>query len=271
MNGEFLFRCIGSVDDGLIDMSVKRIGKIKNERRNSVFSALIAAVLMLVATPIGVMKFRDFNQHSTVDESPFIEMPVIEIENDYYQVLDEKRQAKYGLSETPDSNLIKEAVGTYYSVDKTMKVNIFTSTVSSEKNILIGECDGKFFYIVFCNKTHGELFNDARDFLEFFGYFSGADIVSMSVKGKKINDKETVEKFWDTISNSSIGTLDDYDHAVYQGEWTNDKAQENYNSSVTIELNVGMPSYLQIRYSSLAGFFISHDCYLKITHLTGAQ
>lgn len=264
MNGEFLFRCIGSVDDGLIDMSVKRIGKIKNERRIIVFSALTAAVLMMTAAPIGVLKYRDFNQSSTVDDSPFIEMPVIEIENDYYQVLDEKRQAKYGLPENPGSNLIKEVVGTYNSVGKTIKVNVFTSTVSQTNNILLGECDGKFFYMVFCNKINGELFDDAMSFLEFFGYNSETDIVSMSVEGKKIKDRGTIEKFWGAISNSSLATFDDYSNAIFQGKWTNDKALENNNSSVVIELNVGMPSYLQIRYSSLAGFFCSHECYLKI-------
>ncbi|MDE6022383.1 MAG: hypothetical protein K2G13_02660, partial [Muribaculaceae bacterium] len=79
MNGEFLFRCIGFVDDGLIDMSVKRIGKIKNERRIKVFSALAAAVLIMVATPIGVLNYRNFEQSSIVDDLPFSEMPVIKM------------------------------------------------------------------------------------------------------------------------------------------------------------------------------------------------
>ncbi|MBR4096375.1 MAG: hypothetical protein IKK42_03610 [Oscillospiraceae bacterium] len=265
MSDGFLLRCIGAIDDHLINMSVKKIGKIKIERRIKFFSSIAAAILMMTAIPIGTMNHANLLPNSTVDDSPIIEMPVIEIGNDYYQVLNEKSCAKYGLPENPDSDLIKELIGTYDSVDKTMRVNVFTTTVSTTKNILIGECGGKFFYLVFCNKINGERFADAESFLDFFGYHSEADVVSLSINGKNINDKKTIEKFWNAISNSTISTPEDYDSTVYQSEWTYDKAQEKYNSLIDIELNVGLPSYLQIRYSSLVGFFVSHDCYLRIT------
>lgn len=262
MNNEFLLRSVGLINDRLIEAAINRIGKIKNERRIKVFSALTAAVLIMTAVPIGVLNYHNFVQ-SSADDKSFIEMPVIEMENCYYQVLGEKNRVKYGLNEDPDSGLIDEFVGTYDFVGLSMTVNVFTSTVSPTRNILLGECDDKFFYMVFRNKIN-ERFADAMSFLEFFGYNSEADIVSMSAGGKKIKDRETIEKFWEAISNSSSATFEDYDYAVYQGKWTDERTQENHNSSVVIELNVGMPSYLQIRYSSLAGYFISHECYLKI-------
>lgn len=264
MNDVFRLRCIGLIDDELIDVAINRIGKIKNERRIKAFSTLAAAVLIMVVTPIGVINYRNFERGSIVDDLPFSEMPVIEVDNNCYQAIGEKNRVKYGLNENPDSSLINEFVGTYDFAGRSMTVNVFTSTVSQTNNILLGECDDTFFYMVFCNKINDGYFDDAMSFLDFFGYNSATDIVSMSVDGKEIKDREMIEKFWGTIFNSSLETFDDYSNAIYQGKWTNDKAQENYNSSVVIELNVGMPSYLQIRYSSLAGFFISHECYLKI-------
>lgn len=264
MNDEFRLRCIGLIDDELIEVAINRMGKIKNERKVKVFSALVAAVLIIVVTPIGVLNYSRFVPNTTVDDSPFSEMPVIEIGNEYYQILSENSLAKYGLTEKPNSALINETLGTYNSVSGTIRVTVFTSTDFTTRNVLLGERDGKFFYMAFCNKINGEQFADAAEFLEFFGYNSVDDIVSMSVKGRKINSRETIEDFWNAILSSSIATIDDYDHAISQGEWTNDKAQESYNSSVIIELNVGTPNYLRIRFYSLTGFFVSHECYLKI-------
>lgn len=264
MNGEFMLRCVGAIDNRLIDMSVKRIGKIKSERRIKFFSLISAAALMMTAVPVGVLNYSRFMPNTTVDDSPFSEMPIIEIGNEYYQILSEKSLAKYGLTEKPNSALIKETLGTYNSVGGTMRATVFTPTDPTTRNILLGECDGKFFYMAFCNKINGKQFADAAEFLEFFGYNSVDDIVSMSVKGRKIEDRETIEDFWNAVSSSAIATIDDYNCAVYQGEWTSEKAQENNLNSTDIELNIGTPSYLQIRYSPFAGFFVSHECYLKI-------
>ena len=60
MNYVYRLRCIGLIDDELIDAAVNRIGKIKNERRIKVFSALAAAVLIMVAAPVGVLNYRNF-------------------------------------------------------------------------------------------------------------------------------------------------------------------------------------------------------------------
>lgn len=85
----YVFQSIGLIDDELIDAAVNRVGKIKNERRIKVFSAL-AAVLIMVAAPVGVLNYHNIGQSSIVDDLPFSEMPIIEADNNYYQVLREK-------------------------------------------------------------------------------------------------------------------------------------------------------------------------------------
>lgn len=257
MNDGFPVRCVGLIDDSLIAMSVERINKIKLERRIKIFSS-VAASIMLISTFSIVIPYY-YSNFSVVD-SPHIELPTIVIDSSMYQEISEEHYKQYGITSTPTSEMIRDYLGTYIDSDG-VAVDVYSTSITPLKSILIADDNDRLYYIVFCNKTNDIPFSDAHDFFEYFGYSKSQDIVSMTVDGKKVDDINLIESFWQVISSSEICSIDEFAYAVHGDEWSEEKAQENYQSLRTIELNYGTASYLKITYSGLTGFFDSHACY----------
>ncbi len=258
MNGEFLFKCFGSIDDCLISMSVNRIGKIKNERRAKFITLITAASLTVSLIPVTASYIA--SSYISVSPVKAEEAPCI-IYNQYYQPIGDEMFAQYGLIEKPTLDLAEEYIGAYLNLGGDI-INVYRCRNTSADNILLGERNGRCFYLLFISKE--DSFSETKDFLSFLGYTSETDIVTMSVNGKNITDRDKISKLWSAINGSFITSKNEYEYAVYHGEWSYEKEQEERNSFIYIELNFGMTNYLHIAYSPSTGYFLSHFTYFKV-------
>ena len=130
MNGEFLLKSIGEIDDGIIEKSLKKMSRIKTERRIRICSA-VAAALLVVTMPVGVV-YRSIMSNAT-NYSP----PLVLIDMEMYQAVTD--YASLGLPK-PTYELAGEFLGEYG------EIRVYAPKTPAD--YLIGELDGEFFYLV---------------------------------------------------------------------------------------------------------------------------
>lgn len=253
MSDGFPLRCIGLIDDFLIEMSVTKIEKIRSERVVKFFSSVAASLFLIVAISIGVL---GFNGHMATSNRPKVgDLDYCVINDINYSIVNSSDYEKYGFSDKPNVNMIGEFVGKYRLEDSQILINVYTATFSPTRNFLLAESGDELYYLAFDHKLLFEpAFNSAADFLGFYGYVSEADIVSMVVDGEPVENREIIASFWEAIYNSEVGRFEDYDFNYFQGE-----------ELIEIVLNSGTTSRLRISYSDLAGCFECNGLILKIS------
>jgi len=262
MNEYFPIRCIGLIDDSLIEMSIKRIKRIKTERMVNFFTSIAATALIIIGIgiPVGISYYNT----AIIGDSLHYEEPPCVIGNKYYQAIGSLSYEEYGLPNNPSSNMIDEYLGTYENLGGN-PINIYSTTVSSTYNILLGENDGRFFYLLFIHLVNNDMFANSQEFLDFYGYSTSTNIHSMSIDGKNASGTKIIIEFWEAISDSKISSFDEYNYALCHSESSDDVSQDMHNNPVYIELNFGETNYLEIAYYPSIGFFATHDCYFKLS------
>lgn len=134
MNGEFLLESIGGLDDSIIEKSLKKMKRIKTERRIRICSA-VAAVLLLTTVPVGIA-YRQITSNNMLNYSP----PPVLIDGKLYRAhIDDF--ASLGLPK-PSDKLAGEFLGEYGEE----AVRVYAPKTPADH--LIGELDGKFFYLI---------------------------------------------------------------------------------------------------------------------------
>lgn len=135
MNGEFLFESIGALDDAIIEKSIRKMERIKRERRIRICSAF-AAALLLLTVPSGIAYSRIMS-HNALNFS----LPPVSIDGELYRA-----QTDYkilGLPE-PSDKLTGEFLGEYGNGGDIIRVY----APKTPADHLIGELDGMYFYLV---------------------------------------------------------------------------------------------------------------------------
>lgn len=136
MNGEFLLESIGGLDDSIIEKSLKKMKRIKTERRIRICSA-VAAVLLLTTVPVGIA-YRQITSNNMLNYSP----PPVLIDGKLYRAhIDDF--ASLGLPK-PSDKLAGEFIGEYSNGED----NIRVYAPKTPADYLIGELDGKYFYLI---------------------------------------------------------------------------------------------------------------------------
>lgn len=254
MSDGFPLRCIGLIDDYLIGMSVTKIEKIRSERRVRFFSSAVASLFLVVAISIGAL---GFNKHIETSNGSIIEdLDYCVIDDTIYMIVSSSDYEKYGFSDKPNASMIGEFVGEYRLQDSQLLINVYSATFSPTGNFLLAECAGELYYMTFEHKVgfFESTFYSAADFLEFYGYTSEADIISLVVDGEPVKNRETIANFWEAIYNSEVNSMEDYDLDFFQGDKLND-----------IVLNDGTTNRLEISYSDLGRCFEFQGFCMKIT------
>lgn len=61
MSDNFPLRCVGLIDDAIIETSINTFGKIRKDRKIKLISSIVAAVLLTASVPVGVLQLRSEN------------------------------------------------------------------------------------------------------------------------------------------------------------------------------------------------------------------
>ena len=136
MNGEFLFESIGGLDDGIIEKSLKKMKRIKTERRIRICSA-VAAALLVTTVPVGIA-YRQITSNNMTNYSP---PPVLIDGKLYHAHIDDF--ASLGLPK-PSEKLAGEFLGEYGNGEDIIRVY----APKTPADHLIGELEGKYFYLI---------------------------------------------------------------------------------------------------------------------------
>ncbi len=64
MSENFPLRCVGLIDDAIIEASINHFGKIRKDRKIKLISSIAAAVLLTASVPVGISYSRNGNMTS---------------------------------------------------------------------------------------------------------------------------------------------------------------------------------------------------------------
>lgn len=291
MTGEDLFECIGKIDDTIIESSEKTLSSAMLGTVMKWVSAAAAVMVAVMCSPfllmnmIGMSKGSDQNGASSsatafhviyVDDCMYewVGPPLFDIDNTVgYHSLLEKTLSRYGLSPDVDISAAGDYLGEY-SDGMSFTADVYTLKGVDHKNVLLGEIEDKWGYLVFCNET-GMTETGSNMDLEKLGYTSAEDITGITpldsrynVSGKTITDRQTIEKLWDILSTAEYKTREEYERDAYLGiisEYDmnayNERSRLIYNSTDYFALNYGSDKYRVMSYNELTGYIIMYHHY----------
>lgn len=312
MTGEDLFECIGKIDDTIIESSEKTLSSAMLGTVMKWVSAAAAVMVAVMCSPFLLMNMIGMSSEGpvatggisdgTTDADPpskgsdqngasssatafhviyvddcmyeWVGPPLFDIDNTVgYHSLLEKTLSRYGLSPDVDISAAGDYLGEY-SDGMSFTADVYTLKGVDHKNVLLGEIEDKWGYLVFCNET-GMTETGSNMDLEKLGYTSAEDITGITpldsrynVSGKTITDRQTIEKLWDILSTAEYKTREEYERDAYLGiipEYDmnayNERSRLIYNSTDYFALNYGSDKYRVMSYNELTGYIIMYHHY----------